>query len=86
MLALIPWACMMMKAMRIATGRVKMATKALGRWKRKRMVTRATTMLSSMQLLLQGRHRPLDQAGAVIDRFDLDPFGQTGLEFAPAWP
>ncbi len=66
MLALMPCIRMTTKAIRIAVGRVKIATSALRTWSRKTMLTSATMMDSSTSLLAQGLDGPLDEARAVV--------------------
>ncbi len=62
---------MAMKANRMPSGSVMIATSALRTWSRKITHTAATIRLSSSSVHLQVADRALDQFGAVVDRHDL---------------
>ena len=71
---------MQMKEIRMAIGRVRMTTRALGRWKRKTMQTTLTAMASLMISSFEGVHGPMDQFRPVIGGDDLHPFRQGRLD------
>ena len=64
----------------MAMGRVRMTTRALGRWKRKIRQTTLTAMASLMISSFSVAMEPLDQIRPVIGGDDLHAFGQTGRD------
>ncbi len=75
---------MAMNAIRIPSGNVRIATRALRTWKRKTTQTSGDHQRLLEQLLLQGVDGPVDEVRAVVHRLDDDPFGQPRLDHLQA--